>query len=203
MSAPDPNTPIFGRTDEGFTAAALGELAWIAIPGVDGFHIVSAWRIGAPMRQWKRRDFWAFGGHAADEAGFRAYVENVAEHHRQLPALGRRPCESGVWTPWGFAQHGEIYGEGVVFFTTASHGGFKLAPERLALMPAALRAAGGWYEEDCEWAKVAIAFPDLFTESERREAERTLRHWSPACWEAVRGRQLESTGTSEKGDANV
>src|SRR3546814_11786494 len=58
-------------------------------------------------------------------------------------------------------------------------------------MPAVLRVAGGWYEEDCEWAKVAIGLPDLFTDYARRHADRTLRAYYPECWEAVHRRALE------------
>src|SRR3546814_15554429 len=62
-------------------------------------------------------------------------------------------------------------------------------------MPGVLRVAGGWYEEDCEWAKVAIGFPDLFTDYERCHADRTLRDYYPECWEAVHGRaQSKTTG---------
>src|SRR3546814_2748636 len=62
-------------------------------------------------------------------------------------------------------------------------------------MPGVLRVAGGWYEEDCEWAKVAIGFPDLFTDYERCHADRTLRDYYPECWEADHGRaQSKTTG---------
>src|SRR3546814_9970543 len=62
-------------------------------------------------------------------------------------------------------------------------------------MPGVLRVAGGWYEEDCEWAKVASGFPDLFTDDERCHADRTLRDYYPECWEAVHGRaQSKTTG---------
>jgi hypothetical protein len=58
-------------------------------------------------------------------------------------------------------------------------------------MPAALRNHGGWYEEDAEWAKVATAFPALFTDYEREHVERTLRDWNPDAWEAVYGLSLD------------
>src|SRR3546814_5707563 len=62
---------------------------------------------------------------------------------------------------------------------------------RNAAMPAMLRVASGWYEEDCEWSKVAIGLPDLFTDYERRHADRTFRDYYPECCEAVHGRALE------------
>src|SRR3546814_20846884 len=89
------------------------------------------------------------------------------------------------------AQSSEIYADGVVFHSTASHGGIKLDRARNAAMPAMLRVASGWYEEDCEWSKVAIGLPDLFTDYERRHADRTFRDYYPECCEAGHGRALE------------
>ena len=70
-------------------------------------------------------------------------------------------------TPWGVAADKTIYGDGVDLYTTASHGGFRLSDDRQAaierLWPEAGEIVGGaWYEEDCEWALVALAFPSLF-----------------------------------------
>jgi len=84
-----------------------------------------------------------------------------------------------------------MYGEGIVFYSTPSHGGFKLDEVRNALVPEALRNADGWYEEDCEWAKVAVSFPALFTDRERRQADDTIRNEWPDYWEPLRGRTLE------------
>src|SRR3546814_19894645 len=85
-------------------------------------------------------------------------LEN-AQHRRQLRTLGRREVRQRLSTPWGLAQSSEIYANGVVFHSTASHGGIKLDRARNMAMPGVLRVAGGWSEEDCEWAKVAIGFP--------------------------------------------
>lgn len=52
-------------------------------------------------------------------------------------------------------------------------------------------ADGGWYEEDCHWAAVAQAFPELFTDFEIASAEKTIRDWYPDAWEAIHGRVLE------------
>ncbi len=61
-------------------------------------------------------------------------------------------------TPWGPSQ--EIYPviEGIVFVSTAGHGGLKLEVWRQARMPLYLRRPGGWYEEDCEWSLPAAVF---------------------------------------------
>ena len=47
------------------------------------------------------------------------------------------------------------------------------------------------YKEDCEWAIVALTFPDLFTGYERKCADRALRDWWPSEWENIHGRKLE------------
>lgn len=79
-------------------------------------------------------------------------------------------------TPWGKADHQKKYGSGsasiyVMFYSTPSHGGFLVTDDMRARMPAALReiktwagrnSIGTWYEEDCDWAIVALAFPYLF-----------------------------------------
>lgn len=95
--------------------------------------------------------------------------------------------EKSVYTPWGKADHEKIYAEGIVFYGTPSHGGFKLDRVRNAQMPSALRERGGWYEEDCAWAKVAYAFPDIFPKEERASAIQTLKAWYPDEWEALTG----------------
>ena len=54
-----------------------------------------------------------------------------------------------------------------------------------------LMLAGGWYEEDCEWARVCCAFPELFPEKEREPAKRTLKNYSPALYETFYGVKLQ------------
>lgn len=77
-------------------------------------------------------------------------------------------------TPWGKADHQKRYGSApnyVMFYSTPSHGGFLVSFDMGEKMPPGLRAVptwagtnayGKWYEEDCDWAIVALAFPALF-----------------------------------------
>jgi len=97
------------------------------------------------------------------------------------------PNERPVDTPWGAADYAREYAEGITFFGTPSHGGFKLSAERLAQMHPALRERGGWFEEDCAWAKVAFAFPECFADEQREAAIRTLKDWCPDEYETVAG----------------
>jgi hypothetical protein len=191
MSALEPIAGIFARTAENVLAARVDDLAWLAVPVDGGIKIATAWRLDKPLPEWTRTDFHSADGVVADEGAFQAHVQVIAEHRRQSAALKRGNIALKVETPWGWPDHSVRYAEGIASYSTPSHGGFHVDAERLATMPAALRNGDGWYEEDGEWAKVATAFPDLFTDYEREHAERTLRDWMPDAWEAVYGRKLD------------
>jgi uncharacterized protein DUF7007 len=70
-------------------------------------------------------------------------------------------------------------------------------PSKTARSPL-LRSRGGWYEEDAEWAIVAITFPHLFTAFERRCAERTIKDSWPDAWETIFGAILKPGESYEK-----
>lgn len=81
-------------------------------------------------------------------------------------------------TPWGMSQSEHVQADGIVWYETASHGGFHLSPERQAefgeRFPNFRTFAGGpWYEEDQDWAAVVLAFPELYLPEEIRGAVRT------------------------------
>ena len=61
-----------------------------------------------------------------------------------------------------------------------------------------LRSKCGWYEEDAEWAIVAITFPDLFTAFERRCAETTIKNSWPDAWETIFSTILRPGESREK-----
>ena len=58
----------------------------------------------------------------------------------------------GQSSPWGRVQSCGMVAPGIGWVSTASHGGIKLDRKRNAEVPEYMRTAGGWYEEDCEWA---------------------------------------------------
>src|SRR3546814_20289332 len=107
----------------------------------DLLRVATGWRLRKPIDQWTVDDVYGASATVADDAGFRAHVEENAEHRRQLRRLGRREDRLRISTPWGMAQSSEIYADGVVFHSTASHGGIKLDRARNAAMPA-LRSEG-------------------------------------------------------------
>ena len=166
---------LFARTHHGLLVARVGDRAFVMMPGANGrYYLASAWRSCAPMEEWTCADFYSRGGELKDEASFRARVHENAEHQRQRAALGRRDFRSHANTPWGVSQGATVYSDGVVVHSTAGHGGFHLDAAHNAKVHPALREPDGWYEEDCAAAAVAQALPELFTEYERRCADRTI-----------------------------
>jgi hypothetical protein len=71
-------------------------------------------------------------------------------------------------TPWGISDYYKEYGPGIIFYGTPSHGGFWLSQSRLLEMPEEIRVVKlthdfkTWFEEDCDWSLVALAFPEYF-----------------------------------------
>lgn len=213
MSATVPNAasahsdsfPIteFGRSADGLLVVRVGETAFGMIPTEDGrYFLATGWRLSRPLEQWTRSDFYCHSGDVADEAAFRALVDENAGHQREKAALARQSVRAHASTPWGPSQGATRYGEGAVFHSTASHGGFHLSPEYNLSVHPLLRDGAGWYEEDAAWAAVAVAWPDLFTVSERRLAEETLRNTWPEAWEAIHGRGLRP-GESRERDRQI
>lgn len=95
-----------------------------------------------------------------------------------------------VETPWGLADHVTEIAPGIVSYSTPSHGGIHLSDARLAAMPKLLRelktwAGPGWYEEDCDWSVVALAFPQFFKPDDREAAARTLKGYRPEVYEQL------------------
>lgn len=104
-------------------------------------------------------------------------------------------------SPWGAIQDKRELAPGIWSVSTAGHGGIKLSRERNAAMPDYMRNEGGWYEEDCEWAKAAVVHPIGFQrvikiegKPDRTEfdiAMETLRNWHPSAYEHFTGLPLE------------
>ncbi|MAZ86008.1 MAG: hypothetical protein CME90_20780 [Hoeflea sp.] len=189
----------FATSAEGLPVAQFGDTAFAMLPGRDGTHFLGhAWRIRRPLDELLRKDFYGHGGVLADQEAFRAKVLEQAEHIRERQALGRHEIRSHANTPWGPSQGATVFAEGVVCHSTAGHGGFHLATDRNAKVDRRLRRPGGWYEEDAEWAIVALTFPHLFTSFERRCAEQTVKDSWPDAWEAIFATVLAPGQSHEK-----
>jgi hypothetical protein len=171
---------------------------WTAVHAATG-HV---YRIKAENRSYAiERDedadgkFWRIGRETRFDAA-KAEANSLAQHQVDVRALGRRTVSgrdmgaTAPRTPWGVTQHIRVYAEGVEFHSTAGHGGFKLDRKRNAQVPEPYRSKGGWYEEDSDWAKVALTFPDLFTPRENVKALETATNWFPDEYERVTGIEI-------------
>lgn len=182
----------FARSAEGFPVARIDEITLAMLPLVDGGgFLASAWRVFRPLGEMTRADFYGHEGRLDDESAFRDRVFETAEHRRELSALARVETRIACSTPWGASQMATVYAKGVTSHMTASHGGFHLSMERNLRIHPALRKACPWYEEDAEWAIVALTFPDLFTTYERRIAGDVIRNSWPDAWETIHGCVLD------------
>ncbi|EJT01426.1 hypothetical protein RCCGE510_29276 (plasmid) [Rhizobium sp. CCGE 510] len=193
----------FGQSAEGFPVARVGDTLLAMLPRKDREGLLaSAWRVSRLLAELTRSDFYIYGSTLADEAAFRERVFETAEHKRELRGLDRRDARVHCNTPWGASQGATIYAEGIASHSAAGHGGFKLSTERNRLVHPMLRQNSGWYEEDVEWAIVALTFPQLFTSYEQKSADRTIRESFPDAWEAIHGRVLGACESMEKDRRN-
>lgn len=191
VATPDVSGVAFATSADGLAVARIGDLVLAMVPAPDGLAcLASGFAATRPLEELTRVDFPGHEGRIADEAAFRTRVLETAHHKSELAALKRVQIRMSASTPWGGSQMAVIYAEGIVAHATASHGGFHLSPERNAKVHRALRRQVPWYEEDAEWAIVAISFPDLFTTRERSAADKTIRDTWPAAWEEIRGLPL-------------
>jgi hypothetical protein len=188
---PDLSGVEFAISADGLAVARIGDLVLAMVTSPSGFaFLASAVAVRRPLQDLTRADFIGHDGRLTDEAEFRARVAETAGHKRHLASLNRVQNRISASTPWGGSQMAVIYAEGVVAHMTAGHGGFHLSADRNARVHPLLRKDTPWYEEDCEWAIVAISFPDLFTGYERSTAEKTFRNTWPDAWETIRGCSL-------------
>lgn len=120
-------------------------------------------------------------------------------------------------SPWGAVQNQKQIAPGIVSVSTAGHGGIFVSQERRLQMPIDLAAFGtwtepGWYEEDCDWAVVCLAFPQFFKEQDYYFAVQTCLSYHPElvtperrakadAWLAANGDKWTqgSSGTHDQG----
>lgn len=114
-------------------------------------------------------------------------IKTAGRLRRSVSASPSSTRRSAMRTPWGPAQDIKELAEGILDIGTASHGGIKLDAARNAIVPESFRRAGGWYEEDCEWALVAMVFPEAFSEKDREAARYRVRNDYPEAFEELTG----------------
>jgi hypothetical protein len=112
-------------------------------------------------------------------------------------------------TPWGPAQHVDRIADDIEGVSTAGHGGIKLSAARNRKVPDYMRRAGGWYEEDCEYAIPFIVFEaevrawatttGMDADKAIQQAKDSLKCWGPDAYEKFFGVTLKP-GESYKRD---
>jgi hypothetical protein len=91
-------------------------------------------------------------------------------------------------SPWGKVQDAWVKGEGIISVSTAGHGGVKVSAKQNKRIPESVRKADGWYEEDVEWAIVALCFPEAYPDPEhQKQAKCTVADYYPEVLEQLTG----------------
>jgi len=96
-------------------------------------------------------------------------------------------------TPWGPTQTADQIAPGIVFYSTAGHGGFHLNAERNAQVRSEFKTGDnlmdlrseGWYEEDCDAAIVIFTFPEFFSPERYILAVESLKSWHKDAWLSI------------------
>lgn len=112
-----------------------------------------------------------------------------------------------MYTPWGESDGSKSYGEGITFYSTPSHGGLRVDAELVKKMPApfvsgddyfAKQRAAGWFEEDCDYAFVVLAFSGNFNAEEIEHASQKIRDCYPDQYEAAYGCTIPAEDSRKK-----
>lgn len=84
----------------------------------------------------------------------------------------------GKNSPWGIVQDEETIADGIVYVSTASHGGIWVSPELLGRVQEAMRdyaaywsGSSSWFEEDCAAQCVVVSFPEYFPAEQVERAQ--------------------------------
>jgi hypothetical protein len=67
-------------------------------------------------------------------------------------------------TPWGKSDFSEKLISGITFYSTPSHGGYKISKKRWDSLHPVYKTVFNnneqWFEEDCDWCLLYLAFAD-------------------------------------------
>jgi hypothetical protein len=85
-------------------------------------------------------------------------------------------------TPWGTSDYSKKIARGIIFYGTTSHGGFHVSKKLNLTIDPIWRRADGWYEEDCEFCKVYLTFPQYFPPDSVRQAHYAAKSWYGAAY---------------------
>jgi len=90
----------------------------------------------------------------------------------------------GKNSPWGIVQDEETIADGIVYVSTASHGGIWVSPELLGRVQEAMRdyaaywsGSSQWFEEDCAAQCVVVSFPEYFSADQVERAQAIVNRY--------------------------
>ena len=110
---------------------------------------------------------------------------------------GYPTLKPGAHTPWGQADIVENIAPGIDRAVTPGHGGYKLSEERNREVAAEWRDSSAWYEEDSEWAIVAITHREAFSEEDVALAHKSSRAFRPEEYMRVVGKKPAKYGITD------
>ena len=120
------------------------------------------------------------------------------------------PPTVGSSSPWGEIQSITPLGPDAVAVTTAAHGGIYLSPAAVARIPEPIRqtaySAGGWFEEDCDWAIPYLALGLDAYETDAGRGARMVQTARRVVWAyhrphaALLGVRTDPTSTGGRSD---
>jgi hypothetical protein len=96
-------------------------------------------------------------------------------------------------SPWGKPDSVTQLADGIFEVCCPSHGGIAVRVDLLDRIPARHRDYArrwshafswdnyGWFEEDCAWVAVALAFPEAFSFVQRDTAKMIAKHSLPSA----------------------
>jgi hypothetical protein len=93
-------------------------------------------------------------------------------------------------TPWGRSDFQTKLIDGIISYSTPSHGGIHVRHDLNLTIHPAWRNNEGWYEEDEAWAIVAYHFPAAFTNDQMASAIQSLKNSRPREYMQVTGTTL-------------
>lgn len=159
-------------------------------------------------RESARRSDGRFGEQTRTDPGQLALADGAIDAAVPVRDWGSVDIPEGSRSKWGLVQEAIQRAPGIAIISTASHGGIKLSRERNAVIPAPLRTADGWYEEDAEEYIVGMHFPramgsDWLTSDDERRAvcEDKVRYWFTDGYEAATGQTVPAKESYSKQQA--
>ena len=91
---------------------------------------------------------------------------------------------TGMSSPWGIVQDVEVIADGIVYVSTASHGGIWVSSELLHRIKDEMKdyaaywsGSSQWFEEDCAAQCVVVSFPEYFPAEQVESAWRIVRRY--------------------------